>query len=288
MTPSAFDQDAQSKMAALYPERFGLITHNLVNHPLFTLDSLVELSTRLNPEHVEYNRANLPIGIAPEDVPENGLSIGDTIRSIEENGSWMVLKWVENDPLYKALLHDSLASLKPVIEPMTGEMLTLEGFIFVSSPNAITPFHMDPEHNILMQIRGTKTFTIFPQVDPEILDDREHERYHIGGHRNLPWKDDFAEKGTGIAMAPGDALYVPVKAPHWVKVGPELSVSFSVTWRSEWSYREADARMLNSIIRKSGISPAAPQRFPHQNIGKAYTYRALRKAKSILGSLENR
>ncbi len=282
MTP-AFDHEAQSKMALLYPEQHGLIAHNLVDHPLFSLESLVELGTRLNPDHVEYNRANLPIGIAPEDVPENGLSVADTIRSIEENGSWMVLKWVENDPAYKALLEESLACLKPVIEPMTGPMLTLEGFIFVSSPNAITPFHMDPEHNILMQIRGTKIFTIFPQVDAEILDDREHERYHVGGHRNLPWKNDFAAKGTGIPMAPGDALYVPVKAPHWVKVGPDLSVSFSVTWRSEWSYREADARMLNSMIRKAGLNPASPGRYPQQNLGKAYSYRAIRKAKTILG-----
>jgi hypothetical protein len=26
----------------------------------------------------------------------------------------------------------------------------------------VTPFHFDPEHNILLQIRGRKTMTIFP------------------------------------------------------------------------------------------------------------------------------
>ncbi|MEZ5892338.1 MAG: hypothetical protein R3C58_04235 [Parvularculaceae bacterium] len=33
---------------------------------------------------------------------------------------------------------------------------------FRLSPGAVTPFHMDPEHNILLQIAGEKTFTIYP------------------------------------------------------------------------------------------------------------------------------
>ena len=31
-----------------------------------------------------------------------------------------------------------------------------EAFIFISSPNTVTPYHMDPEYNFLLQIRGTK------------------------------------------------------------------------------------------------------------------------------------
>lgn len=282
MTDPAFDTSARDQFAALYPEAPGLFRHGMEGHPLLTLEALVSLGQRLNPAHVEYNRADLPIGIKPEDIPENGLSIADTIRSIEENGSWMVLKWVENDPAYKALLQDTLACLKSVIEPRTGEMLTLEGFIFVSSPGAITPFHMDPEHNILMQIRGTKDFNVFPQVDPEILSDFEHERYHLGGHRNLPWQESFAAKGTAFEMAPGDAIHVPVKAPHWIKVGAELSISFSVTWRSLWTYREADARGLNGLMRGLGLNPATTQRFPHQNLTKSVAYRAIRKAQGLI------
>jgi Cupin-like domain len=282
MTERAFDPQSCTTFAALYPEAPGLIRHTLVDHPLLSLEALVALGQRLDPNHVEYNRADLPIGIKPEDIPANGLSITDTIRSIEQNGSWMVLKWVENDPAYKALLADTLACLKSVIEPRTGEMLTLEGFIFVSSPNAVTPFHMDPEHNILLQVRGTKEFTVFPQVDPEMLSDIEHERYHLGGHRNLPWRDSFAAKGKTFAMAPGDAIHVPVKAPHWVKVGPELSISFSVTWRSLWTYREADARGLNGLMRNIGISPATTQRFPRQNLAKSVAYRAFRKVQAAL------
>ncbi len=282
----AFSSEAAARFAALYPETPGKLTHGLVGHPLLDLGPLVELAQRLNPADVEYNRADLPVGVDPDAVPTNGLSIAETIRSIETNGSWMVLKWVENDPVYRALLHETLDELKPVIEPATGEMLTLQGFIFVSSPDAVTPFHMDPEHNILLQIRGSKIMTIFPADDDSIVRDCEHERYHTGGHRNLPWRDDFSAKGSAFSLSPGEAVHVPVKAPHWVKNGPKLSISLSVTWRSHWSYREADARAFNALLRDRGVEPATTGRFPHQNRPKAYALRVVRKLRRLTGGAE--
>ena len=231
---TSFDTDALAAFDRLYPETSGRLRHLLTDHPLLSLGRLAELAAKMNPAHVEYNSGQLPVGIDPEAVPGNGLSIDETIRSIEHNGSWMVLKWIENDAAYRGLLEEALAPLKPFVEPKTGEMLTLQGFIFVSSPGAVTPYHMDPEHNILLQIRGDKTMTVFPQVDAELLSDEDHERYHTGGHRNLSWRDDFAAKGTAVQLTPGDAIYVPVKAPHWVKVTQGPSVSLSVTWRSNW------------------------------------------------------
>jgi hypothetical protein len=277
MTDIAFPRAAQDQFRALYPEKSGTLHHCLTDHPLLQLPALVELAQRLNPDHVEYNRADLPIGVAPDATISNGLSIADTITSIENNGSWMVLKWVENDPAYQALLNDCLSSLQSIVTPLTGEMLTLQGFIFVSSPGAVTPFHMDPEHNILMQIRGEKDFTVFPAHDEGVIKDVEHERYHLGGHRNLPWKDEFAAKGCTHRLCPGDAIHVPVKAPHWIKNGGALSISFSVTWRSLWSYREADARGLNGLMRGIGLNPSTTARFPKQNFVKSIAYRAVRK-----------
>jgi cytochrome P450 len=38
-------------------------------------------------------------------------------------------------------------------EPLAPGMCQREGFIFISSPGAVTPFHLDPEHNFLLQIK---------------------------------------------------------------------------------------------------------------------------------------
>src|SRR3546814_239358 len=141
------------------------LSHTLHGHSLFTREALARLAERLPIDRVEYNRGDLPLGVWPEDTPENGLSISETIKDIDSNGSWMVLKNVERDRDYAALLHQSLGEILPAVKKQTGPMLHMEAFIFLSSPGSITPFHMDPEHNILLQIEGEKTMTVFPPGD---------------------------------------------------------------------------------------------------------------------------
>jgi hypothetical protein len=264
----------------LYPEQPGKLAHGLVGHPLLTLEALVDLAGRLGPKNVEYNAGDLPYGVDPEAVPRTGLSAQETIRRIEECGSWMVLKNVNRDPAYGALLEATLAEVAPVVEPVSGEMLTKVGFIFVSSPGAVTPFHLDPEHNILLQIRGSKTMMIVPGEE-DVVPHEKHEAYHVGGHRNVDWRNDYEPRGQKFELAPGDAVHVPLMWPHWVKNGPEPSVSFSITWKSHWIYQEADTRGMNHLLRKWGLEPRPPAPFPKRNVAKAFAYRAIRKAREL-------
>jgi hypothetical protein len=279
----AFARPALDRLDRHYPECPVSLEHELCEHPLLRLEALAELATRIRSADVEYNEGNVPIGLDPADTPANGLSVEETVRSIEQCQSWMVLKFVEQDPAYRELLDSTLSEVEPIVRPKTGEMLKTEAFIFLSSPNAVTPFHFDPEHNILIQIRGRKTMTIFPADDEELVKGEAHETFHAGGHRNLPWDDGFESKGEIFELLPGRAVYVPVKAPHWVRNGPEVSISLSVTWRSNWSYREAYARQMNRLLRRVGLSPASPGRYPHQNHLKSLGYRAIEKARRASG-----
>ncbi|TVV74990.1 cupin-like domain-containing protein [Sphingomonas solaris] len=276
-----FDPAALRDFATLYPEKPGVVRHRLVGHPLFELEALARLAQRMRPQDVEQNIADLPIGVDPADVAHNGLSVTDTIRSIEQCGAWMVLKFVEQDAEYRALMEQALDELAPVVGAATGAMLKREAFIFVSSPGAVTPFHFDPEHNILLQIRGDKVMTMFPAADEAVVSGPLHEAFHLGGHRNLPYDEAVAGRGTAFALSPGEAVYVPVKAPHWVKNGAVPSVSFSITWRSEWSYREADARGMNALLRRAGLNPAPPGRYPAGNTAKSLAWRAISRARRI-------
>jgi len=279
---AVFPDAARAALADIYPQQPGILTHRLAGHPLFTLEALIALAGRMRPIDVEQNIGDLPVGIDPAEVRHNGLSVADTIRSIEQNGSWMVLKFVEQDPAYRALLEDVLGEIRPLVAGRTGAMIKLEAFIFLSSPDAVTPFHFDPEHNILLQLGGRKTMTVFPAGDAEIAPGSQHEAFHLGGHRNLPFRPAFEGKGRSLSIGPGEAIYVPVKAPHWVRNGPEPSISFSVTWRSEWSYREADAHGFNHLLRRAGLDPAPPGRYPRQNRAKSFAWRAIRRVRRTL------
>jgi len=247
-----FTDDAKHAFSDAYPDNPVQLSHNLARDSFFTLERLADIAARLPAELVEYNRGDLPVGQRPDQTPGNGLGIAETIRSIEENGSWMVLKNVERDPTCAAKLEECLGDLENPIAPASGEMFRKEAFIFISSPNSVTPFHMDPEHNILMQIRGTKQMRVYPREG--ILTAQIHEAYHSkAGHRNLPYESSFDEGSTLFDLAPGDAVHVPVKAPHWVKNGPDVSISFSITWRSRLSVAEADLHRMNAWLRDHGL-----------------------------------
>lgn len=276
-----FPARSRADFAASYPEGPHKLTHDLFAHPLLELDALAMLAERLNGRSVEYNHGDLPIGLT-EKPPVPAKTIGDTIREIDTANSWAVLKNIEQDPAYAGLLHELLDELREEIERTTGELLTPQGFIFVSSPDATTPYHFDPEHNILLQLRGNKAMTVFPAGDKRFASDQVHETYHTGGGRELPWKDDFTRFGLTYNLRPGDAIYVPVMSPHYVRNGPEPSISLSITWRSEWSYQEADARAFNHLLRRFGLNPGPTRRWPRRNKAKALGARIARHIPGLL------
>lgn len=273
---TVFSNEARSTFAANYPEVPHTLPHRLGRHPLFELEALARLAETLPAGSIEYNKADLPIGIDGKPDP-SGIPIGETIRRIEQTGSWAALKNIEQAPEYAALLADLLAELRPEIEARTGRMLKTQGFIFITSPHGVTPYHFDPEHNILLQVRGTKVMTQFPAGDPRYAPDEVHETYHTGGARELQWRDELKAGGREFPLAPGQALFVPVMAPHFVVTGPDSSVSLSITWRSEWSFAEADARAFNGVLRRIGLKPASTGRWPHANRAKALGWRMIRK-----------
>ena len=269
-------EEARQVFAANYPEVPHKITHQLGSNVLFEFESLARLAEALPENSIEYNFADLPIGIDGKPEP-TGISIGDTIRNIEKTGSWAALKNIEQVPEYAALLHGLLEEIRPQIEARTGKMQKLQGFIFITSPGGVTPYHFDPEHNILLQIRGSKVMTQFPAGDARYAPHEVHESYHTGGARELKWRDEMLAGGTQFPLIAGEALFVPVMAPHFVKNGPGSSVSLSITWRSDWSFAEADARAFNGVLRRMGFKPGNTGRWPSGNKAKALGWRVLRK-----------
>lgn len=273
---SVFPPSSRTTFAANYPEVPHKLAHTLGMNPLLELEGLAQLAEALPADSIEYNFADQPLGVDGKPEP-TGIPIGETIRNIGSSGSWAVLKNIEQHAVYGTLLEELLSELRPQIEAKTGKMMLTQGFIFVTSPGGVTPYHFDPEHNILLQIRGSKVMTQFPAGDATYAPDETHETYHTGGARELKWRDELVKGGKEFPLGPGEALFVPVMAPHFVRNGPEPSVSLSITWRSEWSFAEADARAFNAVLRRVGLRPASTGRWPARNLAKAYGWRVLRK-----------
>jgi hypothetical protein len=282
MTDPLIGVDAEV-FAAYFDRKPFHVRHGLTEHPLFSLPRLMELARRLPEEFVEYNAGALPVGVRPEDTPRNGLSAQETVRRIAECGSWMVLKRVEQDPEYGALLDRCLHDVAAQAGAAAPRMLRREGFIFLSSPCAVTPFHLDPEHNFLLQIRGSKTVSMWDRDDRFVLPEAELEKFYAAFvHRNLPFREMFQTTAWVVPLKAGQGLHFPVAVPHWVQNGPEVSISFSITFRSESSKERELIYRANARLRKLGLSPGPPGRSILLDSSKRAAFAALSELKRIL------
>ena len=287
VTPPTAGASSLELDAAQFRDQFErrpfLVRHRLVDHPLFSLARLIELARALPEDRVEYNAGDVPVSLDPSRTPRTGLSIEETIRRIEECRSWMVLKNVERDPEYGALLDACLDQVRQHSDTRCPGMHQREGFIFISSAGSVTPYHMDPEHNFLLQVRGSKRLSLFDGGDRSLLTEQELEKFYAGAHRNLVFNQANQARALVFDLAPGAGLHVPVTWPHWVKNGPEVSVSFSITFRTVSSDRRAIVYRVNSSLRRLTLRPAPVGRSALSDSAKHLAYRTLRRAGRLLG-----
>lgn len=257
----------------------AVFRHELAHHPLLTLPALAEAARELPGQHVERRVAHAANGSDfAMDASGRG-DVADIIRSIETSDNWIMLRFVEQLPRYRDLLQGLIAELDPTISPLTGPSLSLKGFIFISAPGTLTPFHFDAEYNILFQIAGNKDFVTYPPAPPFLSRDRR-EAYHRAGENMLPWQDDFEALGTVHPLAPGDALYVPHASPHWVRAGSAPSISLSITWQNDWSLATGDALTINPLLRRFGL-PADIPAWPEKPVWRAFGCRAARRVRLL-------
>jgi JmjC domain len=248
------------------------VSHELTGHPLLTVESLAGLAERLE-QHgkVEHNFGDLGAVQNPDEVQRHDMPVGEIARNIETSNSWMVLKNIELDPAYSQLLDETLDEAEGLVSDRDGGMSAREGFIFLSSPNSVTPSHIDPEHNFLLQIRGSKEITVgrFPDGETQQI---YLENVLAGAHRNL---DLEPQEARGFQLEPGDGVYVNPHAPHWVQNGPATSVSLSVTFQTPVNLRTIRVHKLNARLRGLGMSPGAPGQRAGVDRGKEAASRVL-------------
>lgn len=267
--PGLLEIDEKTFDASFARESF-MVRHHLGDHRLLTLDALGALADRLSESQVEHNVGALPEVVGRVEVERADLPPGEVARGIETNGCWMVLKNIETDPAYRALLDELLDEVVPLVERHEGPMTLREAFVFLSAPNSVTPSHIDPEHNFLLQVHGTKDMIVgrFPD---SALEQRELEAYYTGAHRNLDWRP--AGERT-FPLAAGDGVYVPVHAPHVVRNGPTVSISLSITWRTPVTSRNASVHAVNARLRRLRLAPSPPGRRPGADRAKDVVHRA--------------
>jgi len=271
--PSLIDFPVEDRVA--FPDRPFAIRHGLAGHPLLSLERLVDLAASLPRDRLEYNAGTVAISQKPEETPLIDRDPVEVVRSIRDAGAWLVMKRVESDQAYAALLRDVLDEVARDIgaaDARAAGFSDIQGFIFVSSPNATTPFHADFEDNFFIHIHGEKFFHIIDNRDGQAVPDAMFE-ITPSAHRNLIYRPEFESRATVLALGPGDGCFVPYQWPHWVRTGTEgYSISMAVTWKSRRVVRTNKVLFMNALLRKAGWPQQPPGRRPAWDAAKAAAY----------------
>lgn len=276
-TEARIDLDA-SEFARCYDQRAMAVRHDLVGHPLLSLDAIVELAAALPAGQLEHFEGGLP-ELHPDgksNPTSETATVVELIRGIEHNGCWVGFHRVEHVPEYRALLDELL---DPVAACLPSPMGARESYLFLSGASTTTPCHRDPEQNFLLQVRGNKRVTTGEYPSDEVKQVELERAYRTNGANALHLPHD----PTVFELGPGDGVYLPADALHLVHNGADVSISFSVTWRPEELVRAGRVYQLNGWLRDHGRAPTPPGRSPTLDRVKAGLVRVRLFARRLLG-----
>lgn len=277
MTRPLLDLDA-ADLDRCFGVRPFTVRHALADHPALAPAAIRRLVEEHPERLMEWNRGSVHEHARPDEVPSNGITALETVDSLDVCDSWIVLKRVESAPALRDLLAGTVDELRPALARRGLHPFRLRAFLFLSSPGAVTPLHIDPEENFLLQVRGAKEMTLFGRDDRELVPEDELERFAAGAHRNLERRPGPDAEGTTFRLEPGTGLHVPLHAPHFVKNGDGVSVSLSITFMTEEADRERSVLLVNHRLRRLGLAPAARGARPRLDGAKHALVRTFRAA----------
>ena len=238
------------------------VSHNLAGHPLFELPRLIELAKTLwalAGSKVLFQEGGAAFENRWDEIPNKTLSFIHGIRDIQQSGSWVLLKSVQEDPEYKACIDRCVAELSELTGVnLKKEITWIDGYIFIASPGAVTPHHIDHESNFLLQMHGEKNFNVCDPNDRSVLFEEEIENYYAGDLSAAGLKAVSQEKAYVFPMKPGTGTHIPSKGPHWVRNNDMYSVSFSINFCMRETDLKARIYQCNHSIRKLGFEPTPP------------------------------
>ncbi len=239
----------------------GKLRHNFHEHPLFEMDQLRRLAKSLAP--LEKCRFLKP-GVDQrsefwhESASHDGRDIDEVFDRITEPGSWIALYEINNDPLYGRFLENMMSQLRALTEPEQSGLFGINGFMFISAPPSVTPFHIDRENNYWLQLRGRKVVSLWDHRRRDVVAQKAVENFIMTGDlSDVRMSDEIERNASLFDVGPGDGLFFPSTTPHatkadrsWVKPGEEVSISLAVVFYTSQTQRAARVHAFNKVIRR--------------------------------------
>jgi hypothetical protein len=248
------------------------IHHNLHEHPLLQLPQLAQLAKALMPQGQCRFMApgatpSSALGDVLHEASHDGRGIDEVFDHLEESGSWVALYNVETEPRYAALLAEIIGSARELLERTQPGIFKISGYIFISAPPSVTPFHIDRENNFWLQLLGHKTINVWDHTDRDVVSAQDVENFILYNSLDgVKLRDELKSRSLEFDAGPGDGVYFPSTSPHmtrserdWVRPGNGVCASIGVVFYTRNTRRNARVHQLNSYLRRVGLNPRPPE-----------------------------
>lgn len=282
--------------AAFSTHRITPLHHNFHQHPLFQVPELVKLGKELAPlEQCRFMRPGLSAAstIAHDSRHPDGRSIDEFFERMEEPGSAVAFYNIEAIPRYQALLFAIVDTMREGVECEQPDIFRVNGFVFLSAPPSVTPFHIDRENNFWLQLHGRKIMNVWDHRDRTIVPADAVEDFIVTHSlRKVRFREEFRARSQEFHARPGEGVYFPSTSPHmtcsepgWTAPGDRVSISIGVTFYTSVTLKAARVHQVNRVMRRCGLSPAYPGDSPRVDAFKASVGGLVGAARSRLVSL---
>ncbi len=258
--------DERSRFEENFNRTCFTFDHTLHESPAFDLPNLVEVSKRLPTSYFSTRAANVADGWNERGM-RPPVTLTETVASIGESNSLVLLKGLAEDPEYAPIFRDVLAELEDYVGVALRDDASLwRATIIIGSPHRVTPYHIDAEANFLFQLRGEKILSVFDPTDRTLLTDVELENFYAGDFSAAHYKPERQKDAAlEITFPAGMGVHIPLHAPHHVRNGASVSVAVSVNCELRSNVQRRQLYKFNRLMRKSGIAPASPGSSPWQD-----------------------
>jgi ribosomal protein L16 Arg81 hydroxylase len=265
-----------------YDRKPFITNHNLMGHPLLTMESLGELVQRLPQQQVYFSSAKVSRDADFDRawmLHRPRMSLADAVKDFANAEAYIMVRSPETDPEYQPLFKQILADVEQYTRARDPHISNAMLYLFISSPNSTTPFHIDRYTTFLMQFEGSKKVYTWAPTDRETVPEEALETIFAEPSQRMPLLSAEHEAASTEHFLPsGSALHIPFIAPHWVKNGDAVSISMSIIFRSRRTDRVRNTYIFNSRMRKRlKITPRPVGRAPWIDSSKATLESVIRR-----------
>lgn len=236
-----------------------------MGHPALSLENLARVIPKLPKNLVFHSNGRLDYGddfdrAHLQHKPEQRLQ--EALEQLRTSDAYIMVRQPETDASFMPLLKDLTQDVSRVVADagIPGGIDEAMLYLFIASPNSVTPFHIDRYSTLLLQFRGSKQVSVYPPWDPRVVSDEDAEHFFAKTGRRPPWRPEAEPLGTHFHFSPGQALHIPFAAGHHVRNGSDdVSISLSIIFNTSRTRNMMRALMFNHRARpwmkRIGLTP---------------------------------